>query len=130
MSFINNLVNEFTHQGQNHPSSSGGGGNGPPPCPPPWRAHWDQQADRWIFVNEQTGQRQFEHPGQGGGYSQQGGYGGQQGGYGGGYNSGGPPPQTQTEHHGGGGYGKMALGAAAGIAGGMFLAHEGSEISE
>ncbi|KAF5867170.1 hypothetical protein ETB97_004091 [Aspergillus alliaceus] len=42
-----------------------------PQVPPPWVARWDDQSQRWFYVNEQTGERTWNHPGQGGGYGQQ-----------------------------------------------------------
>jgi len=135
MSFLNNLVSEFTHQGQGGGQggqgqgygSQGGYGNQPPPpqVPYPWRAVWDARDGRYVFENEQTGQRTFEHPGGGGGGGyggqQQGGYGGQQGGYGGqqGY-----AQQQKPNHH----YGGMAMAGAAGLAGGALLMHEGERV--
>lgn len=38
--------------------------------PPPWIARWDGESQRWFYVNEQTGERTWNHPGQGGGYGQ------------------------------------------------------------
>ena len=142
--------------GDSHGGGSYGGGDGgynagyggPPPPPQdlpyPWAAHWDGQAGRYIFINEQTGERTWEHPGYGGGgYGQQpsyggGGYGG--GGYGepqgyGGYGGGGGgygegyPPQEEKQHkdhsmlYGAG-------GAALGLAGGALMMHEGEKIRE
>lgn len=142
--FLGNLINEFTHQGgqqqQQQGGSSYGGGNyqqqqsygggygqsqqGPPQVYPPWRAVWEE--GRWLFINEQTGQRTFEHPGSQGNYSNQG--------YSGGYNAGPPQAsyaQTQAQKSGGNHnlmYG--AMGAAAGLAGGALLMHEGHEVKE
>jgi hypothetical protein len=31
--------------------------------PPPWQARWDGDADRWIFVNEETGERRWDAEG-------------------------------------------------------------------
>lgn len=147
MSFLNNLVNQFSHQGQGGGQQQGGygqsqggyaqqeyqyqqntnyGGNqGPPQCPPPWIAEWDNYQNRWIYINRETGQRTHEHPGQGGygnrGYQQQG-YGG------GGYQQqsyGSQPPQQQS-HTGR----NVALGAVAGLAGGALLMHEGHKVGE
>src|SRR2546421_3206510 len=63
---------------------------------PPWQSKWNQQAQRHVFINPQTGQRTFEHPqptyqpqGNYGDYPPQGGYGG------GGYNQ--PPPPQQRK---------------------------------
>ncbi|KAH0240759.1 hypothetical protein KCU71_g24087, partial [Aureobasidium melanogenum] len=104
-----------------------GAGQGTPQVPPPWRAVWDDRENRWLFINEQNGERTFEHPGRTGGYG---------GGYGSSYNQG--PPQGQY-----GGYGQQqpqqkknhnlaygAMGAAAGLAGGALLMHEGHEVKE
>ncbi|KAH0098354.1 hypothetical protein KCU66_g15707, partial [Aureobasidium melanogenum] len=68
-----------------------GAGQGTPQVPPPWRAVWDDRENRWLFINEQNGERTFEHPGRTGGYG---------GGYGSSYNQG--PPQGQY-----GGYGQQ-----------------------
>lgn len=146
MSFFNNLVSEFTGQGQGQ-GGQGQGGQGygqeqqgygqqqppPPQVQYPWRAVWDARDGRYVFENEQTGQRTLEHPG--GGYGgQQGGYGQQQGGYG--QQQGGYPneqrnygnntsyAQEKPNHH----YGGMALAGAAGLAGGALLMHEGENI--
>ncbi|KAK3669906.1 hypothetical protein LTR78_010217 [Recurvomyces mirabilis] len=114
----------------------------PPQVPYPWRPHWQEREGRYIFVNEQNGERTWEFPGRRGGYetetttttySQQGG-----GGYGRGY--GGEErvyeqdtyTQRESERRGGGGHGMMygAMGAAAGLAGGAFLMHEGGKIED
>lgn len=118
----------------------GGGPGGPPPLQPPypWVSRWDHQAQRWLFVNEQTGESRWEFPGGGGG----------------GYDErrsepsyyGGPPArqygqQTTTatyveedreagRRQHGSGLGWGIAGAAAGLAGGALLMHEGHEISE
>ncbi|KAI5248994.1 hypothetical protein E4T43_01097 [Aureobasidium subglaciale] len=106
-----------------------GAGQGTPQVPPPWRAVWDDRDNRWLFINEQNGERTFEHPGRTGGYG---------GGYGSSYNQG--PPQGQyggyeqqqqqppKKSHNGLAYG--AMGAAAGLAGGALLMHEGHEVKE
>jgi hypothetical protein len=133
MSFLKNLVSEFAG-GDNQQR----GVPPPPQVPYPWRAIWEAQAGRYLFVNEQTGQRTFDFPqqyapqsqyGGGGGYGQgQGGYGQdyprQGGGYGGqqvGYE---PNAQPSKNHH----YGEMALAGAAGLAGGAVLMHEGEKV--
>ena len=41
-----------------------------PQVPPPWVARWDGESQRWYYVNEQTGERTWNHPGQGDGYGQ------------------------------------------------------------
>lgn len=133
MSFLNNLVEQFTHHGQNNQQQGGyaqesyqqssyGGGQGPPQPPAPWYAEWDNYQNRWVFINRETGQRSNEFP-SGGGYGQENrGYGGyQQQSYGGQ-----PPPQEQKSHNGR----NIALGAVAGLAGGALLMHEGEKIGE
>lgn len=106
------------------------GPQGTPQVPPPWRAVWEDREGRWLFINDSNGERTFEHPGQTGGYG--GGYGSSysqgppQGQYGGGYEQ--QQPQHEKKSHNGLAYG--ALGAAAGLAGGALLMHEGHEIRE
>jgi hypothetical protein len=115
-------------QGYSGQQQGYGAGQGTPQVPPPWRAVWDDRENRWLFINEQNGERTFQHPGQAGGYG---------GGYGSGYNQG--PPQGQQY----GGYEQQqpqqkknhnvaygAMGAAAGLAGGALLMHEGHEVKE
>ena len=144
MSFLNNMINQFTHQnqgqGQGQQQQGGyqqggyqqggypqqGQSNGGRPQPPePWIAEWDQYENRWVFINRQTGQRTHEFP-QGGydnrGYGQQQNY-GQQGGYG-------APPHQQQQQKPNHNMRNTALGAAAGLAGGALLMHEGHEIRE
>lgn len=61
MGFIGELLEEVV---------GGGGGNDrrdegpvdPPYVQPPWATRWDDEAGRWIFINEQTGERSFERP--------------------------------------------------------------------
>ena len=137
MSFIGNLINEFT--GKDKPQDEGPSGyypqeqrynpstsNGSPQVPPPWVAEWDGRDNRWIFVNRETGERTFDFPqsrGYGGGgygntYGEE--YRGQnQGGY---YEQG----QPQKSHNGR----NMALGTVAGVAGGALLMHEGEKASK
>jgi hypothetical protein len=147
MGFLGEIVSEFTHSGksgqqQGH-SQSSGGSQGPPPVSPPWYAEWDGRDNRWLFVNQQSGERTFTYPGPG--YAQQqGSYGGPQGGYGynqggysnqGAYNQGSYNPTNssyeQQEHEkksGGNGW-KYAAAGVAGVAGGALLMHEGEDIS-
>lgn len=118
---------------------------GPPQVPHPWRAIWDPPANRYLYENEQTGQRTFEFPqqqhqdGQQGGYpvQQQGGYygGAPQGRYGGNTEyvrqdttevveeRGGYQAQKPNHHYGG-----MVLAAGAGLVGGALMMHEGEKI--
>lgn len=145
MSFLNNIVEQFTHQGgggggqqggyeqrqggyseqsyqyQQNTNYGGGGNQGPPQCPPPWFAEWDNYQNRWIYINRETGQRTHEFP--------QGGYGQENRGYGGGgyqqQSYGSQPPQQQS-HTGR----NVALGAVAGLAGGALLMHEGHKVGE
>ncbi|KAI7343179.1 hypothetical protein KC354_g15827 [Hortaea werneckii] len=96
----------------------------PPPQPPyPWQAFWEAREGRYLYVNEQTGQRTFDAPSAG--------YGG--------YNAAPPPPPAdgavygdrsdvsgppgEEKKSGSGGHGLMygALGAAAGLAGGALV---------
>ena len=119
-------------QGYGGPQQSyNSGPQGTPQVPPPWRAVWDDRDNRWLFINDQNGERTFEHPGRTGGYG---------GGYGSSYNQGPPQgqyggyeqqqqqPQHQKKNHNGLAYG--AMGAAAGLAGGALLMHEGHEVKE
>ena len=42
--------------------------NQAPSVPPPWVAEWDDQSQRYYFVNQQTGERAWDQPsGYGGG---------------------------------------------------------------
>jgi hypothetical protein len=151
MGFLGELVSEFTHSGQSgqrqqnyqqHPSGDAPS-RGPPPVSPPWQTEWDARDNRWLFVNQQTGERTFTYPGPG--FSQQqGNYRGPQGGYGnnqGGYSNQAAYNQDsynstnsnyqQQEHEkkqGGNGW-KYAAAGAAGVAGGALLMHEGHEMS-
>lgn len=142
MGLIGDLVSEFTHSGQqqqpqeSYGGSSGGYGQQPPYVQPPWVARWDGEAGRWIFINEQTGARTFEHPGssyQGSGYYQGGPPPSQ--GYGGGYGNGGYGGNERVEYveeksSGGNGLMYGAIGAAAGLAGGALLMHEGEKVGK
>jgi len=153
MSFLSNIIGEFTNKGSQGQSEGGFGqqqqgygqqSNGGRPQPPsPWIAEWDQYENRWIYVNQETGQRTHEFPQQqGGGYDSRG-YGqgqsgypqqapqyGQQGTYGQpgyaqqGGQYGGEPPQEEKSHSGR----NVALGAVAGLAGGALLMHEGEKV--
>ncbi|TKA77301.1 hypothetical protein B0A55_04340 [Friedmanniomyces simplex] len=97
----------------------------PPQVPYPWRPHWDDRERRYIFVNEQNGERTWDFPGREGGYG------------GGGYErqeviEEREYGQQQQQRQGGGHSGLMygALGAAAGLAGGAILMHEGDRIGD
>lgn len=139
MGFLNELVSEFTHSGKGQQSQqqygSSQGAPRPPPVSPPWYAEWDARDNRWLFVNQQNGERTFTYPGPG--YAQQqGSYGGLPGGSSnqGAYNQGSYDPTNnyQQEQHkqksGGNGW-KYAAAGAAGLAGGALVMHEGEELS-
>ncbi|KAF4301289.1 ww domain protein [Botryosphaeria dothidea] len=143
MGLFKDLVSEFSHSGDSSSSyqqqpSYGSAPPQPPPVQPPWVARWDNEAGRWIFINEQTGARTFEHPGnsyQEAGYYQGGpppqqGYGGGYGG--GGYGGGERVEYVEEEKKSSGGNGLMygAIGAAADLAGGALLMHEGEKVAE
>ena len=115
------------------PAPGYGGGYGPPGDAPdqnlpyPWVARWDERDQRYFYLNEQTGERTWNRPGEGG-YAQ-------------------PPPPPQQPYGGGGyGYGQpqppqsygypqeppkkdhsLAYGAAGLVAGGL-VAYEGEKI--
>lgn len=140
---IDKLEGGSSNNNNNGPPQSnyGGGSYGysqqqqqqqPPPVSYPWVVEWLPQENRWLFINQQTGERTTNYPGgpQQGGYNN---YGPSQGQYGGGQYGGyeGQPPQEKSGG-GGGGHGMAygAMGAAAGLAGGMLLAHEGDKLGE
>ena len=136
MGFLGELVSEFTHSGKSGQQPQSGGSHAPPPVSPPWYTEWDGRDNRWLFVNQQTGERTFTYPGPGYG-QQQGGYGAPQAGYGynqGGYNNqqgpynGGGYQQEHEQKQGGNGW-KYAAAGVAGVAGGALLMHEGENIS-
>lgn len=109
-----------------------------PQQPPyPWTTRWDDREQRYIYINEQTGERSYTFPS-----ASQGGYGGggesygyanqppQQQGY---YNStGGSAPEQREEKSSG--YGSAAAwgagGLALGLGAGALAMHEGEEMSE
>ena len=64
MSFIGDMIEKFAHkEEQQFGAPQGGYGNsGPPQVPPPWIARWDDRDQRWLFINEQTGERTFDFP--------------------------------------------------------------------
>lgn len=143
MSFLNNLVNEFTHseRQEEYPNQRSSNernySSNPPQVPPPWIAEWDSRENRYIYYNEETGQRTFEVPRPqyhgGAGYSQQqygSSYGGQQqrGDNYSGQEQGGEfyEQQPQKPDHS---RRNMALAGVAGLAGGALLMHEGEEVS-
>lgn len=73
--FVEKLFDSFTgdkhHNQQQQQSSYGGqpqqnyGGGGQPQVPYPWVARWDDRENRYIYINEQTGERSWEVPQQG-----------------------------------------------------------------
>lgn len=94
--------------------------------PHPWVSRWDEREQRYIYINEMTGERSWTAPGQGQGYGGGGGEFGQN--YGG-------ERQGEENQHGGGGGGSNAAawgmgGAAVGLGAGALLMHEGEEIGE
>lgn len=123
MSFLNNLVGEFTHPERNqrqeeYPPQQSFDPRypaGPPQVPPPWIAEWDGRESRYIYLNHETGQRTFEPPqqqyGRGYGLQEQRGEDYEQ--------------QPQKPDHS---RRNMALAGVAGLAGGALLMHEGEEV--
>lgn len=73
MSFLGEMLEEVVGGGGGGGNNYGGGNNNdydrrdegpgdPPYVQPPWATRWDGEAGRWIFINEQTGERSFERP--------------------------------------------------------------------
>jgi hypothetical protein len=149
--FVEKLFDSFTgenkhHQQQQQQPSYGGQ---QPQVPYPWVARWEDREQRYIYINEQTGERSWSPPGQsqGQGYGgeRRGEYGQQQNQY---SNSGYGQPQNQ---YGSGGYGQQqgqyasegreekkghgnaaawgVGGAALGLGAGALLMHEGEDMS-
>jgi hypothetical protein len=116
---------------------------GPPPSvSPPWHAEWVAHESRWIFVNQQNGERTYQYPGPGnqgqGAYGQQGGYGqpqqqqqgyDQQRAYAQQEYGGGLVSEQQPQKKEGSNAWKYAAGGAAGLVGGAILMHEAGNIS-
>lgn len=138
MEFVEEIVEKVVGPSDYGSSSAPPAYEGPP-LPPPWIARWESEYQRWIYINEQTGERTWERPSYGYGApppQQYGGYGGQQP-YGGSY---GPPQEYRSESYQqeyvseepkrdhSWAYG--AAGAAAGLVGGAILMHEGEKIHE
>ena len=131
MGFLNHLISEVTHSGQSNPQQGQQHANSqPPPVSPPWFAEWDARDNRWLFVNQQTGERTFTYPGPG--YAQQqGSYGNNQGAYNQqAYNPTQSSHQPEQQKKQGGNVWKYAAAGAAGVAGGALVMHEGEEISK
>jgi len=160
--FVEKLFDSFSGGGENkqqqqqqQSSYNGqqqnyGGQQQQPQVPYPWVARWEDREQRYIYINEQTGERSFTPPGQNQGYSggeqrgeygyQQnqyssgGGYGQQQQGqYGGGYNQ--QQGQYSSENHEEKKSHSNAAawgvgGAALGLGAGALLMHEGEDISK
>lgn len=59
MGFLSDVLSEMV-------GNSVDGGNDSPSEPPyvhpPWVARWDGEAGRWIYFNEETGERSWEKP--------------------------------------------------------------------
>lgn len=59
MGFFSDVISEVV-------GNSIDGGNDAPSDPPyvhpPWVARWDGEAGRWIYFNEETGERSWERP--------------------------------------------------------------------
>lgn len=59
MGFFGDVISEVV-------GNSIDGGNDAPSDPPyvhpPWVARWDGEAGRWIYFNEETGERSWERP--------------------------------------------------------------------
>lgn len=59
MGFFGDVISEVV-------GNSLDGGNDSPSDPPyvhpPWVARWDGEAGRWIYLNEETGERSWEKP--------------------------------------------------------------------
>lgn len=58
MSFIGEILSEVigNHEQRNEAPMD------PPYVQPPWVSRWDGEAGRWIFINEETGERSWERP--------------------------------------------------------------------
>ncbi|RMD41441.1 hypothetical protein DV735_g3702, partial [Chaetothyriales sp. CBS 134920] len=71
MNFISNLVNEYTdgQQSASVQQTSAYSGyssyNEPPRVSYPWEPQWDDSRSTWIFINRETNERTYDHPGQG-----------------------------------------------------------------
>ena len=112
--FIGELFSEFTGRvgdREQQGNYAGGQGAGPGNLPAPWTARWDDYRSCWIYINRQTGEETLQRPGT------------DERGYGGGY-------EEPRREGGGHGLAYGAMGAAAGLAGGALLMHEGENISE
>ncbi|KAF3767470.1 hypothetical protein M406DRAFT_350577 [Cryphonectria parasitica EP155] len=59
MSFIGEMIEEVVG---NNIDSRNEAPMDPPYVQPPWVTRWDDEAGRWIFINEATGERSFEKP--------------------------------------------------------------------
>lgn len=59
MDFLGEVVSEFVGGNADRPVEAP---NDAPYVQPPWVARWDREAESWIFINEQTGERTWEKP--------------------------------------------------------------------
>ena len=157
--FVEKLFDSFTGENKHHqqPQQQSSYGSQPqqnyggqqPQVPYPWVARWEYREQRYVYINEQTGERSWTPPGQGQGQGyggeQRGVYGYQQnqysnGGYGqqqGEYSSGGYGQQQnqysserREEKKGHGNAAAWGVGGAAlGLGAGALLMHEGEDMS-
>lgn len=146
MDMLQNLASGLAHHDQGQAQGQAQQ-SGPPAVPPPWVARWDEQDRRWLYINEQTGERTFQHPQPA--YPPQGQYPSHQYPPQGQYPSQGQYPPPQSQYPGQGQYPSQgrptasappaaakpnhglaygAVGVAAGLVGGALLMHEGEKI--
>lgn len=125
MDFNQNIAGNFGSQ-----QSRQGQGQQGPLLPPPWVSRWDETKQHWLYINEHTGERTFQHPQPGYGPPQSG-YGSQQPGYGSqqpGYSSQARYPAQEQPKSSNHNLAYGAAGVAAGLVGGALLMHEGEKL--
>lgn len=59
MGFFGDVISEVVG---NSVDGSNDSPSDPPYVHPPWVARWDGEAGRWIYFNEETGERSWERP--------------------------------------------------------------------